>query len=182
MTKEELALLGFTEEDVLNRLVDKLCEQMVETEECYAGDFGRRLQKAVEQRVSETLDKAMAAHILPKVSEMVEGVCLVETNRWGEKVGEKLTFIEYLVKRTEAYITEGVNYNGKTQSEDSYSWRKHSTRIAFMINQHLQYSIDNAMKKALGDVNSSIRKGLENAVKIALQNITVQVKTDVITQ
>src|SRR5678815_2516132 len=135
MTKDELQALGITPEDVLNRLTEKLCDRYVDDESDYANKFQNRLQGAVTKRVDEVLEKSLAKHVLPKIKEMVESICLEETNRWGEKRGTKLTFIEYLVQRTDAYIREEVDYQGKPKGTDSYQWRAHSTRIAHMIHE-----------------------------------------------
>jgi hypothetical protein len=93
----------------------------------------------------------------------------------------KLTFTEYLVQRVDAYIREEVNYNGKSRSEDrdSYGWSKSSTRIVHLIHGHLQYHIQRAVTEALGQVNSSVRKGLEEAVKHAIASVQVKVATEV---
>jgi len=179
MTKDELAALGFSEADVLEKLADKLCEQFIGDGEDYAAEFARRMQSAVTQRVDEVLEKAIAEHILPRITEMTEGICLQETNKWGEAKGAKLTFVEYLTQRVDAYIREEVNHNGKPKDEDSYGWRANTTRIAYMIHQHLQYSIQQALAKALGEVNSSVRVGLQEAVNLALASVKVKVETKV---
>lgn len=179
MNAETLSALGITEDDVLNKLTEKMCEHFLSDPGDYANEFEGRINKAVTEKVDKILGEAMEIHILPNVAKQVTEITLQQTNRWGEKTGKPVTFIEYLTERVDAYIREEVNHNGKTQDQDSYSWRKHSTRIAYMIHEHLQYSIDAAMKKALGDANSSIRKGLEEAVKIALAQIKVEVNTKV---
>ena len=180
MTKEELALLGFSEEDVLNRLVDRLCERLIETEECYSREFGERLEKAIRARADEVLAATMEKHVLPKVTEMIENVTLQETNKWGEARGQKLTFIEFLTLRADAFIREEVDYQGKAKGDDnSYGWRPKGTRIAHMIHEHLRHNIEKAMTDALGQVNSSVRKGLQDQVNLALQNIKVTVNTKV---
>lgn len=164
---------------MLNRLVERLFEHYaLDSEDC-GNEFSQRLEAAVKSKVDERIDTAMNTHVLPKIAEMVDGICLTETNKWGEKRGENLTFIEYLTQRVDSYIREEVNHNGKTRSEDSYSWSKHSTRITYMISEHLQYSISMAMVAAMGDVNSSVRKSLEEAVKMALANISIKVNTEV---
>lgn len=178
MNKETLAELGLTETDVLNKLVERLLDQYAGGED-YKSDFERRVEAAVKEQIDAKLDAALDVHILPKVAEMIDGICLTETNKWGEPKGPKLTFIEYLTQRADAYIREEVNYKGQTKDQDSYSWSKHSTRIAFMINTHLQYSINQAMLKAFGEVDSSVRKGLEEAVKFAIAGIKVTVDTKV---
>jgi len=179
MTKEDLAALGLSETDVLNSLTERMFDHYVCNESEYKSDFEARLETAVKNRVDEVLANALNVHVLPMVTEMVESICLQETNKWGEKRGGKLTFIEYLTQRADSYIREEVDHNGKSKSEDVYIWTAHSTRITYMIHQHLQYSIELALKTALGEVNSSVRKGLEQAVKMALDNIKVRVETKV---
>lgn len=179
MTKQDLAALGLTEEVVLENLVQRLFEWHTTTDEEYANDFSQRLEKAVRAKVEERIDAAMNQHVLPKITEMVDGVCLQNTNEWGEKRGTPLTFVEYLTQRVDAYIREEVNYEGKPKSDNVYGWSKRSTRIAHMIHEHLQYSIERAMVAALGEVNSSVRKGLEEAVKHAIESVKVTVNTKV---
>ncbi len=179
MKKEDLAALGLTETDVLNSLCARMFDYYVNNDESYKTEFERRMEMAVIQRVDEVLEAALTKHVLPKVDDMVDAICLQETNKWGEKRGSKLTFIEYLTQRVDAYIREEVDHNGKSKDQDVYGWSKKSTRIAFLIHEHLQYSIERAMKDALGEVNSSVRKGLEESVKMALANIRVNVETKV---
>lgn len=179
MTKQELQALGITPEDVLNRVSERICETFIKEEKDYAHDFESSIERVVKKRVGEILTKALDVHIVPKVNEMIAGICLQETNKWGEARGQKLTFVEYLVQRVDAYIREEVDYNGKAKSEDVYQWRAHSTRIAHMIHEHLAYHIRQAMEKAMGNATSSIKKGLEEAAKVAIANINVSVKTEV---
>lgn len=179
MNAKELEQLGFTPDDVLNRLVNRLVEQHEQDEEGYASDFNNRIAKAVKDRIDEQIKLAIDKHVLPRVNQMVEEVCLQTTNEWGEKLGKKQTFIEYLVARADFFLREKVNYKGKIQSEDNYGWQAHGTRVSYMIHEHLQYSIATAMQKALGEVDGTVRKGLQDAVNIALQNIKVTVNTKV---
>lgn len=188
----DLQALGFTQEELQQRVVDQLCERLTKTvsvddeggEHWRDSDVARKLNEAVIKRVDAAIEQIAAKHVLPNVSTFLEGFCLQATNSWGEKTGQPITFIEYLVKRAEHYITEKVNYDGKAKDEDRYSsssWHGTQTRIAFMINSHLQYSIETAMKKALAEANGHIVKGLEETVKIKLKEVsdalTVAVKT-----
>lgn len=83
------------------------------------------------------------------------------------------TFIEYLVKRAEAYLTEKVDFQGKSKDENgSYSsFSPSQTRIAHMVHQHLSYSIESAMKNAVQTANSAIAIGIAETVKIKLAEI-----------
>lgn len=179
MNIADLESLGFTKQQLFEKIVEQLVESISDPEKT---DFESRIQNQIKKHVDGQISKAIADQILPHVGRQVDEIVLQETNSWGEKTGQKCTFIEYLVKRTDHFIREEVNHSGKTRGEDSYSWTKHSTRIAFMIDNYLQYNIEKAMLEALGNVNSSVRKGLEEACKIALAGIKVTVNTQVKTQ
>lgn len=182
--------LGFTKEELQNRVIDQLCAQVmhgvtwdddgneIETN----SDFSRRLNKKIEERIDATISKMADQHVLPNVSSYIENLTLQETTKWGEKRGGPLTFIEYLAQRADAYMREEVNYDGKTQKDDSYSWKKAGTRIAWMVDKHLQYSIETAMKKSLQDANQSIAGGLVDAIKIKLAEVLAGLNVKVATK
>lgn len=175
----DLKELGFTKEELQQRVIDQIVSQVlagatydedgneIETKSRFARELDSKIQKHIE----ETIDKVAKKHILPNVKDYVEKLTLQETTKWGEKRGAKLTFIEYLVSRAEAWITEEVNHNGKSKDQESYSWRGCQTRIAHMIHEHLQYNIERAMKEALSNANASIAKGLQETVKIKLAEV-----------
>jgi hypothetical protein len=109
---------------------------------------------------------------------MVEGIVLQRTNEWGEKTGKSVTFTEYLVERAEAYMTEKVDYQGRSKAEvrDSYGWKPNQTRIVSLIDQHLQYGIATATEQALKSANERIAEGIKDAVAMKLQEVLAGVK------
>lgn len=172
--------LGFTKEELQQRVIDQLCSQVLsgvtrddEGNEIEASSkFARELNARIEKHITETIGAIAEKHVLPNVTSFIEGLILQETDKWGQKKGQPVSFIEYLTQRADAYMREEVSYDGKAKGQsDSYSWRAASTRIGFMVNSHLQYSIQTAMKEALENANSSIAKGLEEAVKIKLKEV-----------
>jgi len=187
MSGINLEELGLTKDDLQDRLIDALCERMLQRHDidddgCLIDDSRLReeLDKAIKARIDEGIQRLARIHLLPKVDDMVENIVIQKTNDWGEPKGEALTFIEYLIARAEAYMTEKVSRDGKSKNEDSYNFRAHTTRITYLIDQHLHYSIQTAMKKAMNDANSAIADGLQGAVKLALkqatENLTVTAK------
>jgi hypothetical protein len=190
MTTVNLEALGISKEELTNKLLDRLVEDFT-TEPAWDHEDGAEYRK--RSTMSEQITKQIKAHIdaevqrlgdqhvLPRVTEIIEGLVIQTTNSYGEKRGEPVTFIEYLISAADAYMREDVDYNGKPRARDSYNWSKHSTRITYMVDKHLQYSIEIAMKKALADANSAIVGGLEAAVKHALkvstEKLSVTVKT-----
>ena len=145
--------------------------------------FKRKLDAEIKKGIDAAVTALADKHILPHAATMIENITLQETNKWGEKTGQNMTFVEYLVQRAEAYMTEGVNYEGKSKDEArGYSWTGTQTRITHMVHEHLHYSIETAMKQSLKDANSSICKGIEEAVKIKLAEALQGLKTTVQTK
>jgi hypothetical protein len=184
-----LESLGISQNEVVERVVQKIADNLLhayavddEGDEVVAGPtkFMAALQARVIERMDCAIEEIAAKNVLPNVASYVEGLVLEQTNKWGERVGKPVTFIEYLVQRAETYLTEPVNYEGKTKEETGgYSWSKAQTRITWLVNKHLQYSIETAMKQALSTANSAIVKGLEETVKIKLAEVASKLKVKV---
>lgn len=188
MAELSIEALGISREEIVDRLVDRLAEQVLR--EHVAGDdlesetpFDRPPRKSpllnvIERRVMAKIDQAIddiaARNVLPNVASYVESLCLQETNKWGEKIGKPIGFVEYLVKRAEAWITEPVDYQGKPKAR--------GTRISHMIHEHLDYQIQTAIKQALADLNSSVAKGLHETVRLQLNEVLGKLKVEVKTR
>lgn len=178
-----LESLGLTkkalEEKVIEIAVEKLLSGVTYDEDGNVDYIDSKLQekmkKLIKERIDETVNIFAEKNVLPKVSEYIETINLQETNTWGEKKGEPLTFIEYLLKRAEAYMCEEVDTDGNSAKDckrrgRSFYGSKH-TRLAYMVDKHLYISIETAMKQALKDVDSIIAEGLCETVKIKLKEI-----------
>jgi len=182
--------LGITKEDLQERVIDRMCSQLLE-EQGYdedgepTGRYASRLQQTLKDRIQRHVDATISAmaekHVLPRISEYVERLCLQETNKYGEKVGKPLTFIEYLTTRADHYMREEVNYDGKAKADNNYSWSAYGTRVAYMVNKHLNLSIQTAMKDAVSEFNKTLVGGIEGAVKVALKDALSNLKTTVTT-
>lgn len=178
-----LESLGFTKEELQQRVVDQLCRELMsnlgyEEGEPYPIDseFGKKLKAVVKTHIDDTIQNIAEVHIFPKISEYIENLTLQETNKWGERKGQSLTFVEYMVQRAEAYMTEKVNYEGKSKDASYGSWTGTQTRLSHLIHKYLHYNIENAMQTALKDANSHIVKGLEETIKIKLKEISNSLK------
>lgn len=180
-----LESLGLSAETVQERLIDALCERVLFTvvmdhdgddEGFRSSKVGKMLDKLIKDRIDSDVAAIAEKHVLPRISEIIEGFCIQKTSEYGEPRGEKLSFVEYLIKRADEYIQEPVNHNGKSKSEDGYNWSKNTTRISYMINSHLQYNIKAAMEAAMKTANASIAGGIEQAVKISLQQTLAKLK------
>lgn len=187
----DLQALGFTKEELQERVVERIVESVMtdrvyDPENDYEFDrhsqFREDLKKRVKARIDEKIDELATKFVLPNVSEYIENLTLQQTNQWGEKKGNSVTFVEYLTQRAEAYMQEKVNNHGKTREEDSYSWSGTQTRITYLVNSHLQYSIETAMKNALQVATGAIATGLHETCRLKLNEIAASMKVAVSTK
>lgn len=171
MTDLTIESLGLSADDILDRVVDQVALKLIDE-----SDFVARLEERVIEKVNASIDELGAANVIPSMKDFIDGYTIQETTKWGEKKGEPVTFTEYLVERAHAWIQEPVNYAGKTKPQDSYNWKANTTRVAYLIDQHLQYHITRTMKEALGEAQGKIAEGITQAVRIQLKNMVVHFK------
>lgn len=191
MSSLTIEALGLTKDELAERIVDRAAAQLLETvyvdddgeENSKCSDFHRQMKDRIKARIDHSIDEIAARNVLPNVASYIEGLCLQETNKWGEKVGSPVTFTEYLVGRAEAYLTETVNYEGKTKGESGgFSWSGTQTRLTHLIHKHLHFGVEAAMKEAVKNANAVIVGGLEQAVRIKLHEIASALKVEVKTK
>lgn len=186
--KMKLQELGFSRAEIEKKIVDTCVDEVLGNVDSYDEDgrsckiapqlreeFNKRIKETVNARIAEVFEKECKSNII----KFMEEFSLQQTNSWGEKTGKKLTLTEYFIERIEAFIKEEVNHHGKSKSEDSYSWSKHSTRIVFMMHEYFQYHIKQAMEETVKNANSTIAQGIQKAVEISLQDILKGLKVNI---
>lgn len=186
LTTAQLQALGISRDDIIEKVIDRCVDSLMSTQYFdqedgspyrAKSDVEKRITELCRKRVDEKVQQIADAHILPFVSERIEKLTLQKTNQWGEKAGAPVTFVEYLVARADSYLTEMVNYEGKSKDEvGSYSFSGTQSRITHMINKHLHYSIETAMKNAVQHVNAALSKGLQETVKTKIDEIVSSLK------
>jgi hypothetical protein len=176
--------LGISPEElrelVVKRAADLLLAELDDRNELL--DVNGILRAAVEERVGPITEQIGKDVIEPRVQALIEGITFQKTSEWGEPKKAPQTWRELLVERAENWLTEPVNRNGKTRTEDSYSWSPATTRIAYLVDQHLQLHIDQAMKAALLDANKKIASGIMEAVRTGLNSAAAGIKVEVKTR
>jgi hypothetical protein len=185
-----LEALGLSKDEIADRVVEKLAHDLLNMKigepddgDYSATPFAKEMKARVTAKIHESIEAIAAAHVLPNVQSYLEGFCLQETNAWGEKTAKPVTFTEYLVKRAEAYMQEKVDYNGKTKAEaGGYSWDGKQTRINYLINSHLHYRIEAAMKEVIGAGNKTLVEALAKTCEAQLQSIAANLKVAVSTK
>ncbi len=186
-----LESLGFTKEELQDRVVSRIADSILssvgydpdEGETTVESKFAKTVEKKCREHIDSVINAVAEKHLFPNVEKFIETLTLEETTRWGEKKGEKLTFIEYLVKRADFYLREVVNYEGKGKEEvGGYSFDGKQSRLTHLVNKHLHYSIESAMKLAVNNVNSVIAPALEETVKLKLNEISKSLQVTVKTK
>ncbi len=182
--------LGITQEELTTRVVTRIADTILN--ERYEDEYGdtsaqkTHFMQTMERQVIAKIDTAIqdiaAKHVLPNVADYIEKLTLQKTNEWGEKTGKPCTFVEYLVQRAEHYMNEKVNYEGKPKGTDSYNWTGTQTRITHMVDKHLHYSIETAMKNALAIATSSIGTSIAETCKTKLGEIASAMRVEVKTK
>ena len=189
-----LAVLGLNPEDIQDRVIERICDRLLEdvfSDEDGEGysrrsSFREKLDKEIKKRVDGKIEELAKIHLHPMVNERIDTVMMERTNTWGEKTGEeRMGFVAYLATAADAYMREEVDYRGRSRDEcirNHDSFKKDTTRISYAINEHLRYSIDTAMKSAMAKASETVKGGLVDACKVALenvvQNVQVTIKTD----
>lgn len=179
--------LGFTKEELQERLIEHIADRVMRSrgydedgdEVTLPSDLERRLKDAVTARIDSAVAKIAETHILPNAEHYIENITFQATNKWGEKQAASMTYREYLAKKAEEYLTEQVNYDGKSKAEDSYNFRGVQSRISHMVHRHLHYEIEKIMKAVVADENSKIAGGIQEAVKLKLGEILAGLKVNI---
>lgn len=177
-----------TKEELQNRVIKVIAYQAMgmkldeEDNEHYWSNssFNQKLQKFIMQYIDESIQKIAEKYVLPHVAEMVENLVLQETNKWGEKIGKPVTSTEYFVLKAENYMTEQVDSNGKSKNEakDSY-WTGKMSRMEHMVHGNLKYTIEAAMKDVIKTANNALVDGIQETVKVKLNEISESIKIGV---
>lgn len=183
----DLKELGITQEELVNRVVDRIATQLTLTtsmddeggEHTRASQFKQSLDEAVRDRIEKTVDGIAEKFLQPNLPAFIEAVTFQETNRWGEPKKEPMSFREYLEKCLHGYMSEEVDYHGKTRAQETYNWRPDGTRITHLVGKYLNHHIEQAMAAALKEANSQIAGGIEAAVKLKLGEVLQKIKVDV---
>lgn len=177
LSKEEL------QERIVESIADRMLHQYVTDDE---GEFRDnspiklRLDKLITASIDAEVERIGNEFIAPKIEALIEGATLQATTAWGEPKGEPKTFIEYLVERAEVFMVEDVDSSGRGKSQlseyDRRNFRAAGKRLPVMIDKHLQYQVDTAMKAIIAGANQSLTESLTETVRIRLKEVADKVK------
>lgn len=187
----DLKSLGFTNEELQERVIDRICESLLSSMEYdpdsdrefpVANRFQNEIKKRVEVRINETINALAEKYVLPNVAQYIEELTIQTTNNYGEKKGEPVTFIEYLVSRAKAYMQEQVDSSGRSNAESTTPyWSGKQTRITMLVHKHLADSVETAMKDAMTVATGEVARGIHETARMKLNEIAASLKVKVTT-
>lgn len=190
MDIKTLESLGIRPEELGNRIVEQCVEVLLnstgfnpETEEetRYESRFKREIEARIQTAVDEKIADLAAVHLIPRVGEMIEKADMRQTNKYGEPKSPPMSFKEYIAYRAEAYMSEDVNYHGKSKSEDGdgYNWRSEGPRLTVLMRGYIRDTLEKHAKAAVTDVNKVIAKNIEAAAREAITAAAASLKVSV---
>lgn len=179
--------LGLSQEELQDRVIESLCDKLLkdswfdeeEGATSRPSSFREKLDKEIQRRIDEGVSRVADRGF--DAQNAIESLCIQKTNQWGEKTGQPMTFVEYLVHRAEAWMEEPVDYNGKAKISGDYRWKQSSTRMAYAVDKYISHHIETAMKQVIQDGNKILVGGLQATIKAKLAeiaealNVTVKV-------
>lgn len=194
MDLKSLEALGITKEDLFERIVERAVSDLMEShgfdederEHTYSSQFKREIDKRIQQAVDAKITALANEHLVPRVGEMIEQADMRRTNNYGEPKGPSLTFKEYIASRAEVYMSEDVDYHGKSKAdleargESTYQWKSSGPRLNVLMRLYIGDELAKKTQAALTDVNKAIAEGIQRtavqAIQQAAANLTVAVK------
>ncbi|MEL7111405.1 MAG: hypothetical protein AAGK93_00525 [Pseudomonadota bacterium] len=142
--------------------------------------FQKQMKERIVAQVDGAIENIAAKNVLPNVEQYLLGFAIERTNQWGERKGEPVSFVEYITGRADEYIREKVDSQGRSKAEaGGYSWSAKQERLAYLIDKHLQYAIENSLAKNLKTVQESIAESVAETVRLRLKEVTTKINVAV---
>lgn len=182
----DIASLGITNEELQQRLIDRLVEHFTTTtwmdedgEPSNRGksEVAKRIEDAVVGHVNRAVEKIAAETVGNPIESYLAGMTIKTTNSYGEPKGPTVTFVEYLAKQAGEYLNTQVDKDGKPKaSQDSYSWKPESTRAMWLVNRSMQSHIVTVMNECLTGHNQKIGEAIADSVRLAIDGVRTNFK------
>lgn len=176
--------IGVEKSELIDMVVAKIVTQIFDPEDYEDTGMRSELQKGFQSTMTALVDKKVSAiadeHLAPQISKEIEDIVFQKTNSWGEKNGDPYTIRDYITGLCRSYMSEGVDCNGKTKEQSNSSYfRSNQGRLAYMIDKHLHYSVETAMKEALSLGVEGVKTTLLSTCKDQLRMMTESIKVAV---
>lgn len=181
--------LGITPDDIADRVATKIAERMLaevvpdyddETGEQVASEretrFSQLVRKRVESKVGAAVDAVTQKVIGNCIEQRLEEMKFPQTNNYGEHKGEPLTIMEFIERRANTYLTERVDWQGRSGYGANGTDR---TRVTWMLENFLAERMKEGFENALKTANQQIVDGIAQTMKDKLAEVASKLKCEV---
>jgi hypothetical protein len=171
--------LDLSEDELQERVIEAIADKILGSAGINGAlDFSdavlrRELNKAVQERMDRGFAELAEKYILPNITTILEELTLQKTNQWGERKGPPCTFIEFFTQCAENYLTEKVDFEGKSAKEQ-YHGALNQTRAVYLIHQQLHHDIEKGMREALRTLEAKLVGGLQKTAADILAELVAK--------
>ena len=153
---------------IVERVVDKVSDSVKKRVESEAARIFDEQVKNAEITVSDRLNELMESFFdTPKDI----------TDDWGNTKRKGVTVRQLLKEACDNFMNQPLDKNGNP-AKSSYD-RAYSTRVDYFVHKAIDTSMEIAIKQAVGDVTSNIKKQLQNEIKAQMgENIAKLINLD----
>lgn len=162
--------LGITNEDLVNRLVERLAEGLLDNDETFADRVHRSVQERIKEQ-TEWIAHGIAKEEIERQVKAVIDAPWQESTSWGEKRGEPKTFRELVNEKIAATLIRRVDSNGRL-----LEYGEGQKLIDFLIRSQVEATVKDEIKTAvtaaataarnevLGKVNEAVLAAVKNVI------------------
>ena len=165
-----MAGIELDQEKIEGAVIEQAVAEIVAT--FFGGDHEWDLQERIRRILETKTIEHCDAVVKPVIEDGIKAFTFNATNRFGEGGEKPTTLTEYIVGLADSYLNTHVDYQGKEISKDAYGWKDKQSRLTYMIQEHLQYSIATAMKNAVSQVIKNIAPALAETCKAQIKSVT----------
>lgn len=122
--------------------------------------------KNIEKRISESLEGLVAkleSKLDEKVNEVTEDLLnrnITIYDKWGDKVKENVNIMDMFKQKMDNFLTEKVNSSGESKGYD-----RNQTRIDYLVNKNIGYSMERKVSEAAREVSKKIEEYVNKTLK-----------------
>jgi len=168
-----LEMLGLTQQEFQDRVIESVSGNLmtfisVDQDGEWSGDsaFHKSLRKYLDDEITRQVIDFCEKEVGPKIAQRVDELTFPQTNSWGEKKKEPLSFREMVMQKAEKYLHEKVDHNGRRDGSGKV------TRMLWMIDKHLGFTLGAAIKDAMKNSDDKLSKAIIEAVESSLKDVT----------
>jgi hypothetical protein len=189
MDQQTLETLGISQEDLRQRLVRRLAEELLAsegydewntepTDATLAARVPRQLtdglRKSVKDAIAAEIARLGDAYAKPLVWQIMEAG-IQPTNQYGEPKGDRMTVTELIADAARQYMETRVDRDGKVSS-----YRGGMIRLDWVVNEAVRKHVASKIEESIQDPKSTLAEALTDAVRRVLATFLADAKVSIV--